>query len=247
MKTKTLIWILPLVALMLILFFAQSCKKDNPEPTTVTDIDGNVYKTVKIGTQTWMAENLKVTRYRNGDAVGTSALHDISGETAPKYQWAYGNNEANVAVYGRLYTSYAAADSRGLCPTGWHVPSDEEWTILENYLISKGYNYDGSTTGNKIGKALASDWGWTFSLNAGSIGNTDFSVKRNATGFSALPGGYRTAEGVFACIGTDGFFWTSTFIYDGNATILRELANDYGELYSNWGWNDGLAIRCVKD
>ncbi len=92
---------------------------------TVTDIDGNVYKIVTIGTQKWMAENLKVTKYRNGDLIGTTtpASKDISTESSPKYQWAY-NGTANadtINTYGRLYTWYAVTDNRSVCPTGWHI------------------------------------------------------------------------------------------------------------------------------
>jgi len=95
---------------------------------TITDIEGNVYNLVAIGTQTWMKENLKTTRYRNGDLIGTTtpATLDISGESTPKYQWAYAGNESNVITYGRLYSWHAVADSRNVCPTGWHVPTDVE-------------------------------------------------------------------------------------------------------------------------
>src|SRR4029078_12512714 len=135
MKKINRIWIYPLfVGVFLILVI--SCKKDNETPATVTDIDGNVYHTVTIGTQVWMVENLKTTKYRNGDLIGTTipATLDISSESTPKYQWAYKGEESNVATYGRLYTWYAVADSRNVCPTGWHVPSDAEWTTLTTYL-----------------------------------------------------------------------------------------------------------------
>ncbi|MBI5184900.1 MAG: fibrobacter succinogenes major paralogous domain-containing protein [Nitrospinae bacterium] len=89
---------------------------------TVTDVDGNVYNTVTIGTQTWMKENLKVTKYRDGTAIPTTTA-DISAETSPAYQWAYNGDESNAAAYGRLYTWHAATDSRGLCPAGWHLPT----------------------------------------------------------------------------------------------------------------------------
>ena len=94
---------------------------------TVTDIDGNVYHTVTIGTQVWMVENLKTTKYRNGVAIGTTtpATLSILSESLPtKYQWAYGGNESNVAIYGRLYTWYTVTDSRNIAPTGWHVSTD---------------------------------------------------------------------------------------------------------------------------
>ncbi|MBI4645984.1 MAG: fibrobacter succinogenes major paralogous domain-containing protein [Bacteroidia bacterium] len=101
---------------------------------TVTDIDGNIYNTIIIGTQEWMQENLKVIHYRNGDAIP-----DVTGDT----QWSnlstgaycnYNNNESNALIYGRLYNWYAVADSRNICPAGWHTPTDAEWTTLTDYL-----------------------------------------------------------------------------------------------------------------
>lgn len=113
--------------------------KKLPHLTTnelVTDIDGNVYSTVTIGTQVWMIENLKTTKYRNGDLIGTTipATLDIRDENTPKYQWAYAGNESNVSIYGRLYTLYAIEDSRNICPHGWHVPNNTEWELLHATL-----------------------------------------------------------------------------------------------------------------
>ena len=110
------------------------------QANSVKDIDGNIYRTITIGTQVWMAENLKTTRYRNGDLIGTTtpATLVIEGESAPKYQWAYDGNESNVATYGRLYTWYVATDSRNVCPIGWHVPTDAEWTVLTEFTALPG-------------------------------------------------------------------------------------------------------------
>jgi hypothetical protein len=114
------------IILMAGILFIVSCGNDTPEPKefvcgdTITDIDGNVYNTVSIGGQCWMKENLKTTKYRNGESIGTTstATLDISSETTPKYQWAYEGNESNVATYGRLYTWFAITDSRNVCPDG---------------------------------------------------------------------------------------------------------------------------------
>ena len=115
----------------------------NPDLTygSVSDIEGNVYKTIAIGTQTWMAENLKTTKYNNSDLIGTTtpAILDITAEAEPKYQWSYDSTESLVATYGRLYTSYAVSDSRRVCPTGWHIPTDEEWRILRDFLGGAAY------------------------------------------------------------------------------------------------------------
>ena len=132
------------------------------QPDSVKDIDGNVYRTITIGTQVWMAENLKTTKYRNGDLIGTTtpATLVIEGESTPKYQWAYDGNESNVATYGRLYTWYVATDSRNVCPIGWHVPTDAEWTTLTDYLIKNGYGYGDGYKGMDIAKSMAATSGW---------------------------------------------------------------------------------------
>jgi uncharacterized protein (TIGR02145 family) len=102
----------------------------------ISDVEGNIYKIVRIGARWWMAENLRTTRYQNGDLIGTSnpINLDLTSTTNPKYQWAYGGNESNASTYGRLYTWHALTDSRNLCPEGWHVPSDDEWHTLALYL-----------------------------------------------------------------------------------------------------------------
>jgi uncharacterized protein (TIGR02145 family) len=120
---------------------ATTAPRTNARPNSsvgdlVTDIDGNTYRTVTIGSQVWMAEDLRTTRYRNGDLIGTTSPStlDISGESAPKYQWAYAGDEGNVATYGRLYTWHASTDNRSIAPVGWHVPTDAEWVTLTEFL-----------------------------------------------------------------------------------------------------------------
>jgi uncharacterized protein (TIGR02145 family) len=102
----------------------------------VVDIDGNRYHTIKIGKQVWMMENLKTTRYQNGDTIGTKS-GDISAEKAPEYQWVYSGNDTNLIVYGRLYTWYTVVDKRNVCPVGWHVPANTEWRIMTTYIHGK--------------------------------------------------------------------------------------------------------------
>jgi uncharacterized protein (TIGR02145 family) len=246
----------PLHILLITLLTVIACEKEenddnNDNKTTITDIDGNVYDTVVIGTQTWMVQNLKVTRYRNGDAIGTTspAILDISGESAPKYQWAYEGIEDSVETYGRLYTWYTVIDSRNLCPSGWHVPSNSDLQTLQNYLIENGYNYDGTTTDNKIAKSLASSYGWISTTVTGAVGNSDFPDKRNITGFTALPGGYRLVNGTFGGMGSLGDWWISN---------ESTADNDYGLFYtmvyieiSAYGGSVpkdyGLSVRCLKD
>lgn len=214
---------------------------------SVTDIDGNVYNAVKIGTQVWMVENLKTTKYRNGELIGTTmpATKNIYNESTPKYQWAYNGDEGNVSKCGRIYTGYAVRDNRNIAPTGWHVATDADWTKLENYLIANGYNYDGTTTGNKIAKSLAATTDWYSYSGTGTIGND--LTKNNTSGFTALPGGYRTSSGVFDYVGLIGIWWSSTEYYTTTAWY-RYMGSNSSFVSSNYYDEQfGLSVRCVLD
>lgn len=198
----------------------------------ITDIDGNTYSTVKIGTQTWMAENLKTTKYRNGNLIGTTtpATLDISAESTPKYQWAYAGNESNVATYGRLYTWYAATDSRNICPIGWHLPSDAEWTILTTFLGGE------SVAGGKLKEAGTSHWA---SPNTGAT---------NSSGFSALPGSSRYTSGTFYGIGYFGYWRSSTEAnWDAAWYLYMDASNGDASRGCTYNKPTGLSVRCVKD
>jgi uncharacterized protein (TIGR02145 family) len=212
---------------------------------TVTDVDGNVYNTITIGTQTWMAENLKTTKYLNGDLIGTTtpATLDISGELTPKYQWAYAGDEGNVAIYGRLYTWFAITDSRSVCPLGWHVPIDAEWTTLTDYLTNNGYGYQGS--GTDIAKSIAATSGWTMDPAAGNIGNDQAS--NNSSGFTALPSGLRDNTTPGYDKGNAAWLWSSTERSTVDA-YSRFFAYIYGDVFQE-GDNKqtGHAVRCLKD
>lgn len=211
----------------------------------ITDVENNVYNTVKIGYQVWMAENLKTTKYRNGDLIGTTtpATLDISGESTPKYQWAYAGNESNVATYGRLYTWYAVTDSRNVCPTGWHIPSNDEWTTLTNYLTNNGYGYEGS--GNDIAKSMASTSGWATYETLGTVGNDQAS--NNSSGFTALPGGYRNNNGPFNYIASWGCWWSSSenMPTSANGRRLSYIYSGVTILVFNKGY--GFSVRCIRD
>jgi uncharacterized protein (TIGR02145 family) len=214
---------------------------------TVIDVEGNFYQTITIGAQTWMAENLKTTKYNDGtdipnitntaawDALHTGACSD------------YNNIPGNSTIYGKLYNYYAVANIHKLCPTGWHVPTDAEWTTLENYLIANGFNYDGTTDGNKIGKALASDTGWASFSSIGKVGNTDFQAKRNATGFTALPGGYRFCNGDFNYIGIYGGWWSSSEGSPAGGWSRSLYYGDYNLLRYHEDKPCGFSVRCIKD
>ncbi|MGE5394852.1 MAG: FISUMP domain-containing protein [Candidatus Saccharibacteria bacterium] len=215
----------------------------------VTDIEGNTYNTIVIGHQVWMAENLRTTRFANGDLIGTTAPStlNIMNFIDPVYQWPYGGQENNAAKYGRLYTWYAVKDPRGLCPAGWHIPTDKEWTELENYLTSNHYNYDGTSSGNKIALTLAAGTEWIYSEDAGTPGNSSYTESRNKIGFSALPAGYRDQDGKFVDIGNAACWWSSTEASSYNAyyRYLRSIRKDM--LRSSYYEFCAVSVRCIKD
>ncbi len=214
-------------------------------PTTITDYDGNIYHTVTIGTQTWMVENLKVTHYRDGSAI-PNVTSNTTWSSLSSGAWCdYNNSTANGTTYGHLYNWYAVNDSRIIAPTGWHVPSDAEWTVLENYLIANGYNYDGTTTENKLPKALASKSNWTTSTVIGSIGYD--LISNNKSGLNALPAGYRGRDGICKSILLSAAFWTNTTSDTQNAhyrSLDYNLPNEY--ISSTYKLN-GHTVRCIKD
>lgn len=224
--------------------------------STISDIDGNQYYTVTIGKQLWMAQNLKTTKYNNGDPIGTTIPinKDVTAESNPEYQWASGNgDEANVAIYGRVYTWFTVTDNRKLCPCGWHVATDFDWGTLEVWLLNNGYKYDGSTnyeTYNKLGKSLANTTLWIKSNVAGSIGNTDYPAYRNKSGFSALPVGTRNTKGEFTPLGLQAVWWTSTGDeFNPEVGWARIMNNDNDFILKNGYRKVELAnsVRCIKD
>jgi len=240
---------LTFVVVVLSLVLLSCSKKDDPvnnqSVNTVTDEDGNVYHTVTIGTQTWMVENLKTTRYNDGTAIPFVTDNTTWGNlTTPGYCWYNNDTETYKNMYGALYNWHAVHTGK-LAPTGWHVPTDAEWTTLGNYLTANGYNYDGSTSGNYYAKSLAANTNWLNSTDVGAIGN-DLS-KNNRTGFSLLPGGCRLNNGFGNTAGSHGYWWSSTE-YDTNSALARYLHENYSSLYGGGYAEDlGFSVRCVKD
>ena len=216
----------------------------------VTDADGNAYQTVRIGNQVWMAENLRVTKYNDGSAIPldtSTVTWDMA--TTPKY--CFYNNTTNadsIKKYGALYNWYVVspANLKKISPTGWHVPSDAEWDTLQNCLIAKGYNWDGTITGNKTAKSLAAKTDWGTDSIEGTIG-CDL-TKNNRSGFSALPGGYRDYYGYFFDQSYFGSWWSAT---EGAASdaYFRYIYYDGDYLYSYY--NDikscGFSVRLLRD
>ena len=203
---------------------------EEEEVITVTDIDGNVYQTVQIGDQLWMAENLKVTHYSNGDSIPNVTDNSTWPGLSTGAQCVYNNNSGNeLDTYGRLYNWYAV-DTGNLAPAGWRVPTDDEWQTLVDYLGGS------SVAGGKMKEAGTAHW------NSPNTGAT------NESGFTALPGGYRNYYGgYFTNLGYSGDFWSATelstyyawrrYLYYGNTQVGR------GSYYKQGGYS----VRCVRD
>ena len=213
---------------------------------TVTDIDGNVYHTIQIGNQVWTIENLRTTKYNDGSTIpnvtGNSEWENLSAGAYCYYE----NDAGNKEKYGALY-NWHAVNTGKLAIVGWHVPTDEEWQELEDYLIANGYNWDGTTTGNKIAKSMATKTDWSSSNKTGAVGN-DMS-SNNSTVFSALPGGSRFDSGFFNLINYYGDWWSATE-YDLSSAYSRSLSYNFGYLGSSiGGYNKeyGFSVRLVKE
>ncbi|MCX6156024.1 MAG: fibrobacter succinogenes major paralogous domain-containing protein, partial [Candidatus Kapabacteria bacterium] len=208
---------------------------------------------VKIGNQIWMCKNLDVDHYRNGKPIRHAVTNAEWVDAGNKQEgaWCYYNNSDSLgAIYGKHYNWYAVIDTiDGLAPNGWHVPSDSEWTTMENYLIANGYNYDGTTTGNKIAKSLAAASGWESCSLIGTIGNTDYSSKRNVTNFSALPCGEREYYGLFDGIGHGGIWWSSTECSTICAWIRESNCCAVDLIRGNCVYDKsiGFPVRCLHD
>jgi uncharacterized protein (TIGR02145 family) len=214
---------------------------------TVTDEDGNVYQTVRIGNQEWTVENLRVTKYNDGSPIPLNAsITPWNLDTTPKYCF-YQNttNLDSIKKYGALYNYYVVNTGK-LAPAGWHVPTDTEWTVLENHLIAIGYNWDGTITNNKIAKSMAAKTDWnTINANTGTVG---FDLtKNNRSGFSGLPGGLRAYDGRFLDKSIYSFWWSAGKI---DAPIFgRSLRtnDDFLRRGDDDNHNYGYSVRLVKD
>jgi uncharacterized protein (TIGR02145 family) len=221
---------------------------------SVIDIDGNVYHTVTIGAQVWMIENLKTTRFNDGTTIPL-VVEDTAwlNLKSPGYCF-YNNDTANKKTFGALYNRYTINTGK-IAPKGWHVPTDTEWTTLIDYLIANGYNFDGSTTGNKIAKSLAATTTWKLDSIVGTIGYD--LTKNNTSGFAALPGGFRYATDInmlvqkkpeIVCfIGNQGCWWSSDQTDTSNGRFLGEwrgISIFGGRIFFEMS---GVSVRCIKD
>jgi len=196
------------------------------ETSTVNDIDGNSYQTVKIGDQLWIAENLKVIHYRNGDAIPNVTDDTEWGNLTTAAYCNFNNNDSNGIIYGHLYNWYTVNDSRGLAPQGWHVPSQAEWQTLVDYLC-------GINVGGKIKEAGTDHW---TSPNSGAT---------NESGFSALPGGVRNVN--FYNLGQLAGFWSSTEFSSYNVWCWAAFHDWSGFDNSYLNKQMGFSVRCIRD
>jgi uncharacterized protein (TIGR02145 family) len=211
----------------------------------VTDVDGNKYKVVLIGTQVWMAENLKTTKYSNGDEIPNITDNTAwAGLTTSAYSWYDNDVASNKNINGALYNFYAVVDSRNLCPSGWHVPIDAEFTTLTDYLINNGYGYGGS--GTDIPKSMASTSGWVSNPVEGTIGCDQTS--NNSSGFNGFPSGYRNhTDGLFVEIGVNASWWSSSEVSSSSAKAIH-LGHGHDYVFHNENIKQrGFSVRCIKD
>ena len=222
-----------------------------PGTPTLTDIDGNVYNTVQIGQQCWMKENLRTTRYADNTPI---ALGSNTSSTMA-YRYYPDNNESNVAEYGYLYnwpavmhgeasSSANPSGVQGICPDGWHVPSDAEWTQLTDYVSSQSEYVCGSDN-TYIAKALVSDHGWQITAdNVCAVGYDQSS--NNVTGFSALPAGFYSSSGCNFS-GNYAGSWSATESSSSYA-YARGLDYDSATVYrGNPNKSLGYSVRCLRD
>lgn len=199
---------------------------------TLTDIDGNNYKTIVIGTQTWMAENLKTEHYSNGDEISHITDFDM-WEVTLEGAWTYYNSNTEMNEdYGKLYNWFAVEDPRNICPEGWHIPDDEEWETLLTYLGG----YQGA--GAKMKETGTNHFAYT---NEGST---------NESGFTGLPGGMMDYGWISFDKGMTGYWWSSTNAndyYDLDAYYYY-VSRDVNEVLDGTGdKNNGVSCRCLKD
>lgn len=197
---------------------------------TVKDRDGNVYKTVRIGTQVWMAENLKTTKFRNGEPIP----HVIGNSTwgvlnTGAYCWYNNDDRANKVTYGALYNWFAVDDQRSIAPVGWHIPTDKEWAALVVYL--KGERI----AGGALKETMTSHWA---DPNTGAT---------NSSGFTALPGGYRAKDGTFKNLNVCGGWWADTEYT--KSLVWYRYVDTTGSTIHNFSTykSSGFSIRCIKD
>jgi uncharacterized protein (TIGR02145 family) len=214
---------------------------------TVTDADGNIYRSLKIGNQIWTVENLRATKYNDGTSIPFSTSRASWPDTLPAFCY-YNNTSDPISIHknGALYNWYVV-NTKKLAPTDWHVPSNTEWDTLQNYLITNGYNWNGTRTGNYVAKSMAATTDWKLSSFEGSIGYD--LLMNNISGFSAIPSGFRFGGGDFSGLGENAGWWTATGWKTNDVRLpypnisYSGIQLNHGSMYANYG----LSIRLVKN
>jgi uncharacterized protein (TIGR02145 family) len=200
----------------------------------VTDIDGNFYPSIIINGQEWMQKNLAVSKYRNGDPIPTGLSYATWQSTTNGAYAIYNNDLVNNTTYGKLYNWYTVNDSRGLCPTGWHVPSDAEWTTLETSLGGS------SVAGGKMKSTGTIE-------NGDGLWSSPNEQATNESGFTFLPGGYSDSIGVNHWMSSSGSCWSSTE-YGSLYAWYRDLYNNISDVGRNVDYKQvGFSVRCLSD
>jgi len=233
MKSNSRILIYPILLVLSIILSISCSKKDGSNPNLVTDVDGNIYHTVIIGTQTWMVENLKTTRYNDSTLITNVSDNTAWGNLTSDADCWYNNDFNTYKDYGALYNWYAVNKGK-LSPKGWHVASENDWKILADYL--------GGVTiaAGKLKESGIIHWE--------GVGSSEVT---NVTGFTALPGGFRLYnDGTFADLGGMGFWWYSSAA--GSSTNSMEAIimslDSIGLLNEGyWPWATGFSVRCIKN
>ncbi|MFP4557326.1 MAG: fibrobacter succinogenes major paralogous domain-containing protein [Bacteroidales bacterium] len=251
-----------LILVFFIVMFFTTCSKDepglrqgrtsalfSPDHTygTMTDIEGNEYRTIEIGTQTWMAENLRVKHYRNAEPIP-----NVTGDDDP-YLWSnldYGawcsyentTDVDSIATYGLLYNWYAVDDERGLCPMAWRVPTDEDWSILVEYVdAGDGATNDDGTTNSVVGGRMK---------ETGTL-HWDYPNRfaTNSSGFTAIPGGHRFSswDVEFSSKGNNSYMWSSS-LWEEIVPLYRNINTNFATIGKHAGPpSNGLSVRCIKE
>lgn len=219
--------------------------------STVEDIEGNVYKTKTYGTQTWMVENLKATKYNDGTPIPQETNNENWVQLTTDAYCNYNNDPNQLRYRGALYNGYVmdtfVNGKKNPCPEGWHVPDRNEWNTLLDYLVAGGYNYNGSTQGNLLAKAMGAANSWKSCTDEGAVGNTDYPEKRNASGFNVISASSRLHHsGQFYISGSTAEIWANTRA-SGGALVFNMTYNNPGAHVGMRNLNEGVSIRCLKD
>ena len=201
----------------------------------ISDIDGNIYKTIQIGTQIWMAENLRTTKFKDGTTIPLILDNTMWGNlTSSGYCWYNNDVTTYKNTYGGLYNYYTVTTGN-LCPMGWHIPTDNDWHTLALHLDASATltSSESYIAGGKLKETGTTHWLSSYTTT-------------NESGFTALPCGWRNYQGYFSGVGSNGYWWSSTNSFTGG--ISRRITQAYPNFYRD-GYNSkvGLSIRCVRD